>query len=826
MNTAVIEVERIPGVSRESVRVGAGVVFSHWLSGNVFHHDVAIRVNGKWLADDDGIDFQISAGDLIQVFDRPKGGLGGLIGTILNPLEHLNPIKFTQKVLSSLMPMPNAATGISSKTSANNSVKEQTNIARNGEARPDNYGQIRSFPDLIQQSAFEYIDNEKYITELLNFGLGRYSVSSIRYSESNLGAMAGASSVVYQAGTVIPEITEVYQFDDIDGQELPGPNESDEIPKETASTNRIVEGEIAGGEAKVKIVKNPDFDYFFDLLLPHNVTIELNITYKTVSGNVTEDIKISAVMYRVEATDDGAATNPEQYYTFYFREFSGKPVPADSTVNSTKFVIHDNEFLTVGPFFAPLPGEQLWVHLNANLGDGDYANADITYWKLDDDNNEVAGSRRTTRGGFPKAGKTDYYAKTIKITPATGAGRYAIQLTRVENSNDHSVLKIESCHMVNLRKNVIYENDTIARVSVLSTKNATRSRDRKYNALITRHVISYDTASRKVDYRIRPSRRFADAVLHTWLMMGKQPEATIDIHGLYVIQQEIDATDERLGRFDYTFDDDDTSLGARISTICDAANVVSFWDNGILSFALDKKRDRAVTVLNRSNMSDDNFSLSYNMTLPGGFDGVEVKYRNPVTNKQDYVRYRITGSGMEKGEPNKAKKFDMLYLRDRFPADFRARRECLRLIHSNISARATTLADGEWLNVGDMVKFADILDINQQSGSITGRSGTRFEASERVKFDGEMFVVVTDTLGNATAEHPAQPLEDTEFGFAADIPGVEVAVYDGVTVQSPSRYIIAGHMEMDAMEFVVTEKKTSGSKTAVSIAEYSDLIYQ
>ncbi len=824
MNIAIIEVERLGLSSKEEYKIKVGTVFKDWLESNVFHEDVKIRVNRKWLQDDDDIDFKLKPNDFIQIFDRPKGGT---IGTILNPLEHLNPIKFTQKILSEFMPNPNASLpNAASKTSSNNSLKSQTNIARNGEARPDNYGQIRAFPDLLQQSAFEYIDNEKHITELLNFGIGKYDVSSIRYSESNLGYMEGATSEIYQAGTVIPNINEVYLFDDVDGQELLGPNESDEVPKQTASANKIVSGEIAGGEVKVTIVKQDEFDYFFDLLKPHDVTVELSVTYKTPFNEVTENIKVSAVLYLTEESDDGALIDPEYYQTFYFRDITGLSVPADSKVNTTRFILNDNQLLTVGPFFAPVEGEQLWVHLTADLGEKDYANARITFWKVNDDNNEIEHTRRTINAGFPSASKSDRYGRTVKIPLEYGVGRYAVQLTRIENSNDHSILNVEACHMVFVRESVVYKNDTVAKVSVKQTKNATRNRERKYNALITRHVISYDAALRKVDYQIRPSRRFADAVIHSWIAIGKQPESTIDTHGLYMIQAEIDAIDVRLGRVDHTFDDENVSLGSRISTLCDAANVIAFWDNGVLSFTLDKKRTRAVTILNSSNLTNDSFNLSYSMTLPGGFDGVEVEFRNPVTNKQDYVRYRVTENGTEEGEALKPKKFSMLYVRDRFQADFRAMRECRRLIYSNISAKVTSLADGEWLNVGDLIKLADIMDINQQSGAIVHRELNRFETSERIKFTDDMHVVITDELGSATESYPALQLNDTDFGFSADIPNINLAIYDGYNVQSPSRYIIATKVELEEMSFVITEKKTSGNKTAITLAEYSDLIYQ
>ncbi|HGN1331943.1 TPA: host specificity factor TipJ family phage tail protein [Proteus mirabilis] len=811
----IIEIQRVAGIPKERVEIKAGSLFFDWLKEQNFHHDVDIYVNGVKLNDDGHLDFIISEFHHIQIFDQPKG----VIGDILNPV-----FKFVSKIFSFLAPKAPSfsAADVNAKESPNNRLTGQTNIARTYQARPEIHGQVRAFPDLIQQSMFEYIDNKKMVTEWMNFGIGYYTIENVKYSESELIALDGASYQIFQPGEVIPQIFEGFEFPDVDGQEIPGPNESDEIPQYEATANNVISGEIKGGEAAIKIEKQDDFRYFMDIVKPRSVSLVVNVTYDTPQGSVTKDIKVDAYLSDAKESDDGAIISPKYYYEFFFTNLTGgdlATLPPNAIVNTSKFILYDNQFLTVGPFFSPLDGGELWVHLNAQLGDGDWASARIEFWKIDDNNNEISGTREAFDRGFPSAPKTKTYYLTEKFKPLAGYGRYALQLTRLENSNDHSILKLEEVFIVRERINEVHEEDTLVKVTVRATEAPTGARERKYNALATRHVISYDMNSRSVDYTLRPSRSFADAVAHTWLVTAGQPESTIDLYGLYSIYESL--PDKRLGYFDYTFDDEDVSLGQRIETICNVARVISFWDNGVLTFTREEEKQYPSGTFNRANTTGNGFSLSYDMTMPSGNDGVEIEYVNPKTNKKTYLKYRIEDNKIVNKPAKNPNKITIHGCRNEYQAIDRALLEMDRLIHQRMSISVQTLADGDYVYPGDLIIVADTYDKNQQAGYIVERIGNQFSTNEKVAFDGEVFVCITDHLGNTTERFKATPRSNTAYGFIADIPDIQLNIYDGMNVQSPSRYVISNIVEMDSMRWIVSDKKPNADGTfSITASEY------
>lgn len=830
---ATFEIQRLPGAPKQRGILRPGARLVDWLDDQKLHNSVLIILNGKELNDDFDIGYQFNVDDHLSVFDQPQnmGGLKDII-KLSAPWEALNPIRLTKKgiaaiqkfMMGDIQKSPSMSTGESS----NNDLTGQTNVARLYNGRPNIYGQVRAYPDLIQESIFEYINNKKYVTEFMEVGCGRYDISSVRYSESTLTAMEGASYQIYQPGAVIGTINEGYAFDDVDGQELPGLNEDTGAIKQQSTVNSIVQGTYAGGQISVKIIKNANFDYFFDSIKPLYVTFVINVTYATASGSVTKNITVAGTLISATLTDNGAAINPIQYYIFVFGSLSGNDIsqtPATAAINTTYFQLTEYVGTVVGPFFFAVESTYIWFHLSANqtwYGDGFVT---ITIWKVDDDNNIVPGTQQSLSVNVRNnTDKQDYVYYTFKVALNAGKGRYAFNLKRTNNSGDASVLYILAAHAINVRSGVSYPNDTMVKLTVMETENS-GVKDRKYNLLASRYVISYNRATGAVDYALRASRSFADAVLHEWVVIARQDPARLDLPALYAIADSL--ADPQLGYFDYTFSDAKQALGERIQIICNAARVDINWIGDTLTFWRDESVSFPAAVFSRSNMFWDDFKMGYSMSLPNGYDGISLDYTDPRTNKKAYVYLAVNSSGITEttAATGNAMTLSLSGCRNAVQARNRAYLEANRLIHSRTSMTAKVFETTQVVR-GAVVQCPDMYDNEQQTGYLKGRVGNVFSTSERLTFTGDMWVVMTDSLGNYHGRYRAYPVSGNSMAFSAAAESFDLNIYDGKRVQVASRYFMASDNDLNATLWRVESSKPNGDDTqTLSLSEYSEEIY-
>lgn len=819
------ELQRLPGAPKQRGTTEAGTPLIELLESLKLHNDVVVKLNGRELGDDFDITYPLRKNDVVAVFDQPEGGVGKLISTILRPVTKI--LSGAMKFLG--LAQKSAGVSVATGDSPNNDVTQQTNRARLYKGRPNIYGQVRAYPDLIQESMFEYINNNKMVTEWMEVGYGYYETSSVRYSESSLVSMAGASYRIYPPGEVIGEIAQGYAFDDVDGQEIPGLNENTGEVKQSATTSTLLEGFFSGGQFYARIGKVNDFDYFYDSPKPLSVTVTVNVTYNTASGPVTKDVNIPARLFQSTITDDGAAVDPQQFYNFWFDSLSGddySSLPADTVVNGTLFTITEYTGTVIGPFFAALESEQLWIHLYANLGKRYDAPARVTLWQVDSENNQIPGTEQSV--DIPvhnPGGSQDYIYVTTKITPTAGVGRYAFSLYRTNNSQSDSVLYLSGAHAVSIRQNVVYPDDTIVRVTKQQTETQTVATDPRYNCLAMRKTISW-SATGGIDYTLRASRSFADAVLHEWVMVGKQDPALLDLPALYAIKESL--VDVQLGYFDWTFSDASQPLGDRIQTICNVARVSFDWVGDALTFWRDEKATNPDAVFARSNMFWDEYKLAWQMSLPGGYDGVTLDYVDPSTNKKNYIYLSVGSSGIQEVSDAtvNAMQISLSGCRNKTQAVDRAWLEARKILYSRLTMTVKVLESTQVVR-GTVVQCPDLYDNKQQNGYITGRIGDVFSTSERIDFSlGDMWVVMTDNLGNYRGRWRAYPVDGKAKAFQAAADAFDLNIYDRVNVQNPSRYFIATDSELNSTIWRVDSAKPNGDDTqTLSLTEYSDSIY-
>ncbi len=124
----------------------------------------------------------------------------------------------------SLTPTPEIPEFKSPVESPNNNLTGQTNIARPLQRIPDLFGQNIVFPDIIAKTYFEFIANVKNQVEYLCIGRGEYLVEELKSGETIIDTIPNSFTTVFPPFTRPAELLNVTESNEVDGQELIGPN--------------------------------------------------------------------------------------------------------------------------------------------------------------------------------------------------------------------------------------------------------------------------------------------------------------------------------------------------------------------------------------------------------------------------------------------------------------------------------------------------------------------------------------------------------------------------------------------------------------------------
>ena len=142
--------------------------------------------------------------------------------------------------------------------------------------------------------------------------------------------------------------------------------------------------------------------------------------------------------------------------------------------------------------------------------------------------------------------------------------------------------------------------------------------------------------------------------------------------------------------------------------------------------------------------------------MPGGYDGVEIEYVSPSTNKKTYIRYRIASTGIVKEAAKNPLKISLNGSRNEYQANDRALVEVNKLVHSRGKMSCKTLADGQYVSVGDMVRCRTLTTLISSQAMLCAGQGMTLTQARRSHLAGRCSSPSLTALGTRQSAIPRQ----------------------------------------------------------------------
>ncbi|MCX8602416.1 MULTISPECIES: host specificity factor TipJ family phage tail protein [unclassified Gilliamella] len=747
-------------------------------------------------------------------------------------------------VAYALTPTPKTpnATG-EQKDSSNNKLTGQKNIARLYQAKPDIYGCVRSYPDIVNPAGTEYIDNVKYVEHLFCVGVGEYQLENFKYDQSLLDKIAGTSYTAYKPGDIIPTVRYQFPSAEVNGQELTPINLADEELYTVdygkfISYSPSISYPSQNIDAIITLPEKSDIAYFENLIKPISITFKTSGAIYHEFGNginrVNVNMKLSGVLNSIKYNDKQQPMLCLSHVKLLDYNLKRKPKKISYYqifTNSLKIEHMGGTYTDA--FHLPESGTELWVDLVFQRGLQGNVDLKFIFWQVDDFGNEIAGTREAQNYNISR-NTYEPQNVTVKLTPQGGLSKYAMIIGRLNNGKGDLTdqVKVENVYIVDYDYNYQVK-DTLIYVKTRATSQATSLKELKFNVEATRKTITYNAATKEIDYSLKPSRSFADAVLHQYVLVYGRDPAELDLDSLYQIDKNVKNTNKRLGYFDFSFDDIDVSLGQRIETICNAARVYVYRDGQKWRFARNEEKLRAVAMFNALNTfsSSDGGTIQKKSSLPTTYDGIQVQYIDSSkdqiggTDKKTYIDLKIKNNKIVNGQAFRPLKIELAGCRNYDQAMNRAQLEIRRLIYERTFIEDEVINDANFIDKGDLVLWSDTYDETIISGEVVRINNNTFYVDQELELDsGKNYrVAITDKSG-----YPSDWINiksHTHNSFTADYSTAYVA--DNINIQMGSIFIITETISSEPTEFLLTEKIYNDNGTyKIKLINYDSRIYE
>lgn len=716
-------------------------------------------------------------------------------------------------------PTPDNPNFAKTNESPNNRLTGQTNLARPLARIPDIYGRMRVYPDLGAKTVTEFIGHVKIVTEYLIFGRGEYLVEDLKSGETLIDNIAGSDATIYNPNSVIPELLNVTDSNEVNGQEVVAPNDDSNFS--TIASGVLFESvgsKFSGSSSGLAAFESmPEGDQFI------------------IAGSTSNNGTFTFVSF---SKSGGPAAPPD-----YINEYEYEIVVEESIVDETSLVAVSfnspggTDKNIVGPFEVDGDTEEVWFDIVAPRGlanrqGGTSLTISVSFYLILDEIDSQGMIINTEKTFVSISDNTlDGRFYTFKITPANPGARYQATVERISNtvndSNYYDQTKWSRLSGVSTLSNFNQGNVTSVVLTTQATEQAVKTQERKFNAVITRKLRSYTTSGGAITPTLEPTTRFADALLEhmTNEKIGNKALSDIDLDGLYTIQESLDSVanyGSTLGRFSYSFSSEKSSVKDEILTIANAVRVFVRKIGNSLEFGRDEIRANRVTMFNARNKKPNSEKKSIKLHKPNDFDGVELQWVYETTGEAFTIKLPDTGeTNPKKIEAAGIKNFRQAW--NRASIEFSK----LKLRRETVSFDATK--EGLFAVTGDRVANADGTDIKAQSGEIKAVSGFDVETYTNIDFNGQASgtVLLRDEAGGLSDEITVTPRLDGVYGFVLDsLPLFTIKVRGDDTYQNGTFYTFALTGESKIKDYIIQKNtpKDSGYVT-MELTNYDPLIY-
>lgn len=722
------------------------------------------------------------------------------------------------------------------KESPNNNLQGQTNLARPYQAYPLIFGSPRVYPDLTGEAITEYINNQKFVTQLMNVGIGLFDITGIKAGDTPLENFSGASSTIYEPVdrvVTVPDVVTSFSINEIDGQVLLGVNDGIDGTSYSLVENGVNQTTYVGSTFTFEVQKDANSDALKASLSASVVEFVVEVLYRANISGFGGITTVRGTGSMNSMTLDGGMT----FYTIIIVGFSG-PGAVDG-IYEGPFTVTEKVGTSLGPIGVAIEMEEIWVNILFNRGLKGTVDLFLLMQQLDGPNGEpVVGPQQGFTFSFTEDTLEAKFFTFKGVLFVKGFYRFTISRTNKSNqdSENPDQTTIEAVYAINRFTNLTFDNNTLVEIVMPGTVNATSLRENKINLELTSKLITYDGTD--IITTVSPSRKMADALLHMYVDFFGLDSITLALDELYEIQNRLDAIDPRLATFDFTFDDIDVSLDERMDSILQVARCFKWLDGDIYRFGRDDVREFASTTITRRDIVDEgtrDYSLSYNPQLLEAFDSVKVEFVDPDVNKNAYIFRTFDINSVDQNNPTiidgtgkNPKTMQLAGCREEFNAINRAELEIRKLIYQRFVLTDTMHSSGMFLDRGDMVLYAEQYSSDLFDGEILSIDGDVATTSESIDFSvGELFIHYMIEDGSKVGPFEITEIEGQVFKFQSSNLS-QVFLRDsiiGFTVQIGTRYIIGTTENLDAARWSIVDKEAQGNNVQLTMLNYDDRIY-